>query len=557
MEENKKNISLSDLIGGSNNNSKTSAHIVDHTPLDSNSAKELKPEDIAPMKKDENKEPPINQNSGYYEKLINNGIERVKKELIENVEAPMVKALEAKQEQEEFNGNTNIEDTKTMSDIISNKKYEMETYKTPVKEEHQESKAIDVNKVNVEENLSSAKDLDFDENDFKDTSDNDDIDDSLEALDESGKTEEEQEKSDEEKKKEFLDLQAEIKKYISPKAIDVSKYTISNTSLSINSAMSRITNSDPSFSMSKSVPLYNTGKTISFTPLTGAEIVAMSDENYNSQLEAYRKTFNIMYNHDTTIDRTKVTFTNWLKSIDAGDIYQLYFGLYNSTFGDSNYISYQCPDCNTFFMMKKPIEDMYSVDEDAKKEQIERLENIRKYESVEDNLESRTRSYPLSENYIIEIHPRTLFNIIEMEYLDDAFKKKYMSILQPMSFINKIFYIDNEKKRLIPIDMKPDHNSIIKTIKNKCTVIYKLISSIKPDEYSMLTGILTSYAAKEMEAVNLIRYHIPEADCQGTYKTGENKGKKCTHHFDKTDVIPYQMLFTRHQLAMQSTLRVE
>lgn len=552
-----KTISLNDLIHPNAEVEKTPVETkVERKPLNTENLTELKPSDIAPMKDNDHKLDPSRYKENHYEELIKQGIERTKKELLENVEAPMVRALTAKQEAKEFDGEGDIDSAKTMADMVADKKQNILPKEEPTV--HMESKAIDPPATNIEENMSKAKDIEFNEDDFKETDNELDNDDTYDELEDSGKpVTDDDDKSDEEKKKEFHDLQTAIREFITPVEFDMSKYKISNNSLSINSAMSHITNNDPFFSMSKSVPLYNTGRTISFTPLTGSEIVAMSYDNYDNQLEAYRKTFNIMYNHDTGIDKTKVTYTQWMKSIDAGDISQLYFGLYNATFSEANYVGYQCPDCNKFFMKKKPITDMYSISEDATKEQKERFEEIKNHGSVEDNLEHRIKVYPLSKNYVIEVHPRTLFDMMQIEYLDDKFKNKYQSIIQPMAFISKIFYIDEENHMLKPIDMKQDHSSIVKTIKNKCTVIYKLISSIKPDEYAMLTGLLTSYAIKEAEVSNVIEYHVPEQDCTGVIESGPEKGKKCTHHFDKVQMNPYQMLFTRHQLAMQSTLRVE
>ena len=57
-----------------------------------------------------------------------------------------------------------------------------------------------------------------------------------------------------------------------------------------------------------------------------------------------RKTYGVMYSHDASIDKSKVSFTTWMKSISAGDIPQMYFGLYKSTFhgGEKRWRHIEC-----------------------------------------------------------------------------------------------------------------------------------------------------------------------------------------------------------------------
>lgn len=561
MPNQNQHLSLSDIIGDKANVSSANTETTTvkeenmHKPMDVNKIRTVQPSDIKPMAKERDY---AQESADYHLKLIDEGIERTKKDLLK-IEDRLVAKVKENQEKKEFNGEANIDDVETMTDIIQSKALDnretSDNHVTEVKPEptetpiiHNDAKAIDVTpNTDLAESISNAKDVDFDENDFNETEKEND--ESIDSLEDSANDE----MTEEERKDEFNKLQKAVREYIAPPEIDISQFKIANTPLSINKAMSRISASDPGFSTSKDTVLFNTGKTIAMTPLTGSEIVALSNESYGSKLEVYRKTFNIMYNHTVGINKTEMPFTKWLKSIDASDISQLYFGLYNATFADSNYIGYQCPECKTYFMVKKSMSDMYSFSEDADPKLVKRFNDIKEHGEVEDNFASRVRSYALSSKYIIEIHPRSLFNILELEYLDDTVKKKYASILQPMSYISKIYYVEENTHTLRPIDMKPDRNSIINTIKNKCVVMYKLISSITTDEYAMLSGILASYGVKEVEAADLIEYHIPETDCTGEFKDGT----KCTHHFDKNVTVPYQLLFTRHQLALQSTLRVD
>ena len=207
-------------------------------------------------------------------------------------------------------------------------------------------------------------------------------------------------------------------------------------------------------------------------------------------------------------------------------------------------------------MVQRNIDDMWRINKDATDEMKKRLEDINKFGEVSDNINSRTEIYQVSENYAVLIHPRNLYNTIELEYLDEKFKQKYAAIIQPMQYIDKIYYIDKDKSRLIEIDLHPDADSIVKTIKNKCIVIHKMLSAISVDQYSMLTGKLATFNIKEIEAANMITYVIPEQKCLEYYSTGEKKGQKCEHVIPESEVNPYSLLFTHHQLYINTTLTV-
>jgi len=174
---------------------------------------------------------------------------------------------------------------------------------------------------------------------------------------------------------------------------------MSGTPLNINTAIGYVAKTDKSFTESQSVPLFNTGRLIHFTPLTGSDIVKLSSESYNSQLDHLKKVFATMYAHDVTPNKP-ASFTAWMKSIDAGDLDQLYFGLYKATFSGSNYIGYQKPESKEFMMVKCNMEDMYEFDESAKDEDKKRFEDIIKHGEVEDNFASRKEDYILSDNYV-------------------------------------------------------------------------------------------------------------------------------------------------------------
>lgn len=546
--------------------------------------------EILPMKEEVDGNKAVEQ---HYNNLMDKAIERVKGELWEEKIKPYREKCKQLAEEAEFNG---VEDVSDMNDMINNKvnpdgtrqpnlvyDYELKPSNSPteiVKDQLDElndtNESDDITNIyrpdvenpvkantTLKEDMLKGQEIEFDimdfEDEFKEESISEDEEDELSKKleDESNNEDDSTDLEQEAENKRLLDqMRDRVKESIDFNKLDLSKFDVATNKVSINKTMTRIAKENEYLAQTQSVPLFDTGRNISFTPLSGSDIVKISPDSYTSRRESLSKTYAVMYAHDASIDKNKVSFTQWMKSISAGDILQIYFGLYKSTFAGSNYLAYKCEECNNFFMVKREIDDMWKFNKNATEEMKKRFNDIIAYGEVEDNYNTRTELYQVSENYAVLIHPRNLFNTLEVEYLDEKFRNKYAAIVQPMQYIDKIYYIDKEKNKLIPIDMHPNTDSIVKTIKNKCIVIHKMLSAISVDQYSMLTGKLATLNIKENEAMNLITYVIPEQQCLEYYSEGENKGKKCNGIIKESEINPFSLLFTHHQLYLNTTLTV-
>ena len=567
MSNDVKKISLDDIMSNASEDIVKKAEAVDTKVKNSTTRRIVEDiSEIAPIKPKEN---PQEKFENHYYNMMDNAIERTKKAMYEERIKPWQDKCKELALEAELNGD---EDPVELSNMVNPssqpepipatlveppapKKVEKEIDPTPVIRSDMESPTV-VSDTLVKD-MEGGQDIELDMDDFDDI-EKLEKDQSEDELDEEESVEDEAKKLEEQENQKRLlkQLRGELIQHISTDKIDLNEYSINNNKVSINTTMSRIAKDTDVFTRTQSVPLYDTGRVIKFTPLSGSDIVKLSTENYNSDLETLRKTYSVMYTHDASIDKNKVNFTTWMKTIAAGDLSQMYFGLYKATFAGSNFIAYKCPECDNFFMVEKDIKDMYEISKNATEEQKQRIADIEKYGEVEDNIKNRAEMFQVSNNFVVLIHPKTLYNTLEIEYLDEKFKNKYASILQPMQYIDKIFYIDKTRKSLVPIDMHPDKDSIVKTIKNKCIIIHKLISAITVEEYSILTGKLASFNYREIEATNLFQYHIPEQTCTESYIKGEKKGQKCNHKFEKESMTPYAMLFTRHQLYINTTLTI-
>ena len=532
--------------------------------------------EIRPMSETVNNNKAVEE---YYYKKIDDAIERTKKAMYEERIKPYQDACKALAEEAEFNGEDDVKDMNAMiADVQQgqgNLVYDLDDLKAMKKaKEAKEAaknepvielddtkslyrsdiKQIDVSNNSLEDDMLGGQGLELDMADFDDELT---IEDSDDELDKENKEDDEAKRLEDEANQKRLveQIRSKVQETTEFEKLDLTKFTVGGNKVSINATMNRISRDSDRFTKTESVPLYETGRVVKFTPLTGSDIVKMSSESYDSRLESLQKTYSVLYNHDATVNKSTTSFTSWLKTIAAGDIFQMYFGAYKSTFSGSNYIAYKCDECDNFFMVKRDMKDMYSINPEATEEQKKRLRDIEEFGEVEDNLANKTELYQVSENYAILIHPRTLYNTLEIEYLDAEFRRKYAAIVQPMQYIDQVYYIDKERNRLIPVDMHTD-KSIVKTIKNKCIIIHKMISAISTDQYSMLTGKLATLSLKEAEASNMINYHVPSQECLEVYSKGEKAGQKCHHVIEEEEMTPYAMLFTRHQLYINTTLTV-
>jgi len=528
--------------------------------------------EIAPMKQEPN---PQEEFENHYYNLMDNAIERTKQSMYEERIKPWQDKCKELALESELNGESEPVELSNMVTPNTNPSpaaAPVMPTPTQVKEEtitegdityriRSDAEAPKVTSDDLAKDMEKGQEIELDMDDFDDdlSIKEEKASDNLDDNEEPDPDEEAKRIEEEANQKRLLEqLRGELNQHLSFEKVNLSEYSVNNGKININATMNRIAKDTDVFTRTQSVPLFDTGRMISFTPLSGSDIVKLSTDQYDSRLETLRKTYSVMYTHDASIDKNKVSFTTWMKTISAGDLYQLYFGLYKATFAGSNYIAYKCPECDNFFMVHKEITDMYSISKDATDEQKARLKDIEEHSEVEDNIKTRAEMFQVSENFVILIHPKTLYNTLELEYLDNKFRDKYSAILNPMQYIEKVFYIDKARKSLIPVDMHPDKDSIVKTIKNKCVIIHKLISAITVEQYSILTGKLALFNYREIEATNLFNYHIPEQVCTETH-TKENdpkKGQKCTYKFKEEEMTPYAMLFTRHQLYINTTLTI-
>jgi hypothetical protein len=490
---------------------------------------ETKTANIAELAPFEQKEAPEKQFERNEMKLIDEGIDRVKKDLTENVINPLKdKVTAARLEAEAENPTRGSIDEPEMKITAPDKK-----------EINSAEKDIIDNM-----DLGALNDMDrfsIDDDDLKELEDDDE---EPAAVDTTEVTEEEKEKQEQEKKEElarqeeiFKKYQSDIRDKIKPikNDFDIKEFRISTKPISVTKALRKSTKETNTATW----VLPNTNRLITLSGLSGEEIVNLNPENFENRMKAFRTAYSIMFNH--LVDSNKPeNMDTWLKSICGFDIDHIYFTAYKATFGKTNFITYECPECKNLELKEAKIEDMIVYPNDETKEKIQKL-----LETGEDTTPSilRPKLVPVSDDYAFSFHAPTVYGLIfETSALDETFTEKYADILSILAYIDNVYLIDKETHSFVPIDTNPDPDNVTKTVRRKVIAYYNIIKQLNSDQYGIVGAEITKINSN---VKNNITYQIPEMDCSGKFKTGEN----CTHHYKAKAQNPLQLLFSRHQLA--------
>lgn len=467
--------------------------------------------------------------------LIDEHIERTKADLEERILDPIKEKC------------AEIADEKALEEGASGEKYKSDSFEDLDDISDRDETPIVTDKKPVD--MSSAASIELDDSDFAelDTTDFDDE----EELDNHTVEDEEKRKAEEEKEKEQNKIIAEVLKPSGDEEIDISKFKIGQSAVTMNKTL-KFVKAHANTLGEASVPLFTSGRKITLTALTGSELALYVADMQQESQEALKHMLGLMYKHDVSQDKP-ASFVAWAKSISSGDLIHINFGLYAATFGASNYISFECKQCGSFFMTENvDINDMNRINKNATAEEKERIANIRKFGKVEQNLKSLEVQYQVSGDYVVVLRPLSLFDLLEDTYINDEFRNKYGAVIRLSQFISNIYFIDRARGVLKPIDLRPEVDSIVKTLKNKILAVHKMISTLTPDQFTMLNAKLVEIDAKDIRSAEIIEYFIPEQPCLGTYKKGDHEGQKCTHIFKEQPMHPLNMLFTRHQLGVRS-----
>lgn len=324
------------------------------------------------------------------------------------------------------------------------------------------------------------------------------------------------------------ELQSSISNKIAPinKHLDLSSFTITNKAISAKNALQS--------SSKKAVDwaLFSSKIHFALSEFSGTDISTLGS---NTGLNAYSTVYNkykLILDHMIGENKPK-DVESFAKSVSFLDNDDLYGGIYVANFAESNYIPYDCPKCShTFLSENIPIEDMYSFE---KPEEEELFNDIRKEQYYQLTDLYTSELVPITDKFAFAFREPSIYSIVfETALLDEKFTDKYRDIISVLSYIDNIYYINQEAGEITPIGYKRYPTNKMKDTKSRVIEYSKIINSLSPDEYNIILAYL---AAINTEHTGM-KWKLPECTCP-----------KCGTVIKERETTAENLVFMRHQLA--------
>ena len=313
---------------------------------------------------------------------------------------------------------------------------------------------------------------------------------------------------------------------------------------------------------------------VTMESLIGDEISILDSRNYESDMEAARAMYGLLYKKDVSPGKPE-SWDKWLQSICDWDIFNLYMALFIATFKDSCFLPYTCPNCSNMFFKEYKVTDLYRKHPNASKNFDDRVKAI--VESGDNSVPSALVSeyLPISKNFAVGFRAPSIYSAtFESAALDSKFREKHIQAINVSQYIDGAYYINGVKPNgeldLYPINFKVDKNNATLTLKMKIITIEKMIQTLTTDETAVFTAKLNSLNSK---AYDRFQFLIPGTTCHEKYgpqkaQDGTDlEGKECGHKIDeityhisggrRVEVNPLDLLFTRHRLTQFAYLEIE
>lgn len=382
----------------------------------------------------------------------------------------------------------------------------------------------------VEETPSKAVEMSIesapDENSY-DEVDTDDIEKDIE--DEDKKAAENQKKQEEEMKEIIDGLKVASKQTIKSSTLDLSKFSIGETKIK---ASTLIVESEESTSDIADWCIYNAGRAISASGLSGPELIRMDPENSTrNRTNTLKDSYKILYDH--IIDSKKPDFDTWLKQTLYSDLNHIYFAVYQATFHGSNFVSYQCPDCKKVFIKDVDFKDMVKYKDEETKNKVKEMVQQDHNNGI---IKYKVDLVPAGNRFVFGMKRPSLYNVVmETAGLPDSIIEKYGDLIDTIMYIDSVYVVDNINMKLNPVQIPVVKGDPIKSTAKRIRTLNDILKKLTSDEYYALRGYISN-ANNEAEDVT---YLNPAAECPD-----------CGKKIDAIDPMEASdLLFTRHHLG--------
>lgn len=409
-------------------------------------------------------------------------------------------------------------DEEIEKEIIIDDKRDIRSFNTAIDDE----KEVQIDSIN-EDNVSLSDAEEFDDSDFEDII-NDEIDfdvpldlkeekdDSMKLSEDGNKSsDEDNEEDDEEKKaKETGErLKKDIKNALNPikNPIDLTTAEVVKKPISANSVLL----SRKSKKHVTDWVLMEGKKNFTIEAFSGLELEKLDTRNregmntYKLFIRVFREIFDHIINY-----KDKLKLIEWLKSVSFFDLDHIWFSVYKSSCEKSNILPYTCtdPKCKHSFIKTVPIMDMVKFKDDAAKELFNKILNGSIVSDKDHKYKVKRKQ--IADDLVIDLREPSIWNILfENALLPDNLRQKYAILLNAISFIDAIYFID-ENNNLVQVDYKRYPEDVSKEARSKVYTYGKILSDLSAEEKLIVDEIIKEMA----EGHDNVSYIIPEVMCE-------------------------------------------
>ena len=325
----------------------------------------------------------------------------------------------------------------------------------------------------------------------------------------------------------MISLQRQITERIKPisKRMNLEGFTVATTPMALSDNAIK----EKEVSIAK-WPLPATGITIQMRELLGSDLEDL--RTLMNQSDA-RGVLEKIY---SAIVSTKPAFNVWVKQVAFDDYDHLFMAMYIAAFKGSNYMPVDCTNTNcpekTYITDDIPFAKLVKYKDEAAKEKFQQL-----YKTAPADTFGLvpTEVVPISEQFAIGFVIPSLYSILlETDYFDRDFRRKYSTAIAVSPYVDKFYYIDYENRKYVPISYKIYENNEAKTAKSKIIKYNKILRTMNSDEINAIKAYMEGINTKN----RLITYIMPATTCP-----------HCGTENPENETSASSMLFLRNQLA--------
>ena len=254
------------------------------------------------------------------------------------------------------------------------------------------------------------------------------------------------------------------------------------------------------------------------------------DDGARSTYNRYNDIMTRIFNH--IVSAKPATVDQWVRTTKFAVLDDIYFAIYMASFSGANHIPYRCPSCGKQYIINDiPIEKMIKY-KDADSEA--HIKDVLR-SAAQGKVERKVILKQMSNNYAFGLKLPSIYDIaIEPTLLKKDFRDKYADIIENISFIDNIYFINNGELRPIQIDKHPGEPE--KEVRERIMKYSTILNQLTSDQY---INFISSIRKLDKTAGN-IKYILPGYKCPNS---------KCGKIAKDDETTAQQLLFTRHQLV--------